>query len=142
MHHLILVREVDQQLSGACGRFAGDLASWTPEGCAFPERRRLMNRVGAVYRGVRQAFGDEVRISVVDPRNPIAYLVLALRDILRHHVPLLDALRTLGGASLATGVFDGQLLFRGRVPEPEEVVERIAGRLRVHRVGAAAGGRA
>jgi hypothetical protein len=139
MHHLILVREVDQQLSGACGRIAGDLAHLGPEGHAFPERRLLMNRMGAVYRAAREAFGEEIRVSVVDPRNQMAYLVLALRDIRRHRVPLLDALRTLGAASRATGVFDGQVLFRGRVPEPDEVVQRIAGRLRVHRVGAAGG---
>jgi hypothetical protein len=138
MHHLILVREIDQQMSGSgcCGRMEGDLALWGEGGCVFPERRERMTRVGEIYRSVRETFGDRVRITVVDPRNLISFIPLVLRDAFRYRVPILTALKAATSTSLSTGVFDGQVLYRGRIPSPAEVLERIQGRLEIDRVGA------
>lgn len=140
MHHLILVREFDQQMSGSgcCGRVEGDMTRWVHGGSEhfFPERRMLMDRFGAIYRAVREAFGAEVQITVLDPRNQISFLPLIVRDAFRYRVPALTALGTALSASISTGIFDGQILFRGEVPTPEAVVERIRGRLQVHHVGA------
>lgn len=138
MHHLILVREVDQQMSGSgcCGRMEGDLVLWSDDGCVFPERRERMSRVGEIYRAVREAFGDRVRITMIDPRNLVSFLPLVLHDAIRYRVPALTALRALTSTSLSTGIFDGQVLYRGRIPLPQEVVARIEGRLEVDRVGA------
>ena len=137
MHHLILVREVDQQMSGSgcCGRMEGDLVLWSDEGCVFPERRERMNRVGEIYRAVREEFGDLVTITMVDPRNLVSFMPLVVRDGVRYGVPILTVLKAMTSTSTSTAVFDGQLLYHGRIPSPEEVVELIAGRLRIDRVG-------
>jgi hypothetical protein len=140
MHHLILVREIDQQMSGSgcCGRVEGDLTGWVggKTRCFFPRRREMMDRFGALYRRVREEFGEQVRITVIDPRNQISFLPLVLRDAVRYRVPPLTALRTAVSASVCSGVFDGRILFRGEVPTPQEVVDRIRGRMRDHAVGA------
>ncbi|MEX2581960.1 MAG: hypothetical protein WD766_01725 [Gemmatimonadota bacterium] len=137
MHHLILVREIDQQMSGSgcCGRIEGDAAAWGSGGCVFPERREKMTRVGEVYRAVREEFGDRVEITIVDPRNFISFLPLVVRDAVRFHVPLGTALRAMASTSLSTGVFDGQILFERTLPTPPEVVELITKRLEIHHVG-------
>jgi hypothetical protein len=137
-HHLILIREFDEQESG-CGRMGGDAARWMHPGSGRfrVQRRGIMDAVGAVYRAVRQAFGEEVAITVVDPRNQISLVPLVLRDAIRYRVPALTALRAVLAAGVSTGIFDGQLLFGGTVPPPAEVIEQIRGRMRVHRVGAA-----
>jgi hypothetical protein len=137
MHHLILVREFDQQVSG-CGGGA-TVAQWVGEkaGDVPAERPERTNAIGAVYRAVREAFDEEVRITVVDPRNQISFVPLVLCDMVRYSVPVLTALRTVLSAGASTGIFDGQVLFRGEVPESREVVERIRGLMHVHRVGAA-----
>lgn len=131
MHHLILVREADQQMSGSgcCGRVQGDLAGWDRSGAVFAERRATMGRMGEVYRAVREAFGDRVRITVVDPRNQLAFVPLVLRDALRYRVRPLAAARAVLGASVASGILDGRLLFRGAVPDPQAVVRQLAERL-------------
>lgn len=139
MHHLILVREMDQQMSGSgcCGRLEGDLIHWSDDGCVFSERREKMNRVGAIYRAVREAFGDAVEITMVDPRNLVSFLPLVARDAWRNEVPFLDAMKAVFSNSLSTAVFDGQLLYTGRIPQPDEVVDLITRRMSIDRVGSA-----
>ena len=137
-HHLILVREIDQQMSGSgcCGRIQGDAVLWDDGGNVFKERRERMERVGEIYRAVRAEFGGMVEITIVDPRNLVSFVPLVLRDAYRFDVPLLTALRAISGNSLSSGVLDAQLLFSGCTPAPDEVVRLIAERLEVHRVGA------
>lgn len=130
MHHLILVREFDSPLLDAGGGAAGGR-----ERGGSAEQRALLDRMGLVYRAVRAAFGEAVQITVVDPRNQLAFLPLVLRDSLRYRVPLLTALQAAASAGVATAIFDGQLLFRGEVPPAAQVVEQIRGRLHVYRVG-------
>ena len=139
MHHLILLREIDQQMSGSgcCGRIEGDAALWGEHGCVFPERREKMDRIGEIYRAVREAFGQEVEITIIDPRNLISFLPLVIRDAVRNRVPVGSALRAISSTSVSTGVFDGELLFSRSIPHPAEVVDVIAGRMAVHRVGSA-----
>lgn len=134
-HHLILVRELDQQMSssGCCGRIEGDAAFWSSDGCVFPERRVMMNRFGEIYRAVRQTFGDSVEITVIDPRNLIAFFPLVIRDAIRFQVPLGTALRAATSTSIATAILDGQLLFARKAPSPAEVVDLISGRLTIYR---------
>lgn len=137
MHHLILVREIDQQMSGSgcCGRIEGDAAFWDTEGCVFQERREKMNRVGEIYRAVRSRFGDDVAITIVDPRNLVSFLPLVIRDAFRHQVPFFTALRAMVSTSLSTAVLDGQLLYSGRIPSAAEALDLIERRLMIDHVG-------
>jgi len=139
MHHLILLRESDQQMSssGCCGRLEGDAAFWSTDGCVFPERRETMNRIGEIYRAVRHTFGERVEITIIDPRNWISFVALLIRDAVRHRVPPLTVLRSILAANLTTGVLDGQLLFAPPLPSPASVVDLIAGRLSIDYVGSA-----
>lgn len=139
-HHLILIREIDEQLSGSgcCGRVEGDLRQWVGarDRCFFPGRRALMDAFGAVYRAVKAEFGEEVRVSVVDPRNQVSLVPMIVRDAVRYRVPALTALQSVLSAGVCSAVFDGQLLFRRELPPVERVLELIRGRRRVARVGA------
>ena len=139
MHHLILVRECDQQMSGSgcCGRIEGDAIFWDDQGNIFGERREKMEQVGEIYRAVRAAFGNEIEITVLDPRNVVSFVPMVARDAIRHKVPMLTALRAMGSTSLSSAVLDGQQLYVGRIPDPQEVVDLIAARLEIHRVGMA-----
>lgn len=128
-HHLILIRERDAQLaaSGCCGRFEGDAVRWTCSGeNIFAERRRIMERMGEVYRGVRTRYGDAVRITVVDPRNAAALFVLLVRDTSRYGVPWLAMLKTVFRVGATAAILDGTLLFRGAVPPTDTVLRWIA----------------
>ena len=143
-HHLILIREMDQQMSGSgcCGRVEGDLRGWVGAGseCFFPGRRALMDRFGAVYRAVKAEFGPAVRVTVVDPRNQISLVPMVVRDAFRYRVPALTAARSLLSASVCSALFDGQLLFRREVPPVAQVLDLIRGRWEIAAVGAPPGG--
>lgn len=142
-HHLILIREIDEQMSGSgcCGRVEGDLRHWVGERerCFFPERRALMDSFGALYRAVKAEFGEEVRVSVVDPRNQLSLVPMIVRDAVRYRVPALTAVQSVLSVGVCSAVFDGQLLFRRELPPVGRVLELIRGRRRVVRVGAAGG---
>jgi hypothetical protein len=134
MHHLILLREVDHRYSvGPCGRPDCE-ASADRCPCVPPDRRDRVARIGEIYRAVRERFGDEVEITVIDPRNVFAYAWLLVRDALRFRVPAGTTLRALAANSVSSAVFDGQLLFQGTPPPPSRVVDLILGRLVVFRV--------
>jgi hypothetical protein len=135
MHHLILIRETDQQGSGStCCGLSGDVAKWDESGAIFSERRERMLRIGEIYRAVRAAFPTEVEITVVDPRNFVSVAGILARDAIRFHLPLSEILRTLGSTSLATGIFDGEVLFSGVPSPPDDVVAAIAVRLELERI--------
>jgi len=138
MHHLILIRELDEQISSGscCALLEGQALFGRAAESVFVERRERMTGLGAIYRAVRSTFGDEVQISLVDPRNFVSLVPLVVRDAYRYDVPMLTALRAMLSVTLPTGILDAQLLFRGTLPSPEAVVDAIAGRLQIDRVGA------
>lgn len=96
-----------------------------------------MHRFGEIYRAVRHEFGDQIEITMLDPRNFVAYLPLVIRDAFRFKVPARTTLQALSAHKLFMGILDGQVLFSGRIPTPDEAVMLISDRLEVHRVGAA-----
>jgi hypothetical protein len=129
MHHLILVRESDQVSGsiGCCCRVGRDDVRW--DHSAPLPTSEATTRFRDLYHELRERFGDRLEITVLDPRNVIAFVPLVLRDALRFGVPLGEALRAIGGTSYATAVLDGRLMFSGVAPPSREVVERVAERL-------------
>ncbi len=137
MHHLILIRETEGMGGpGCCSRIGSDGAIWGSDRAVFTERRERSDRLGEILRAIRDAFGHEVEVTIIDPRNIVSFVPLVIRDAIRNRVPVATALRALSSTSVMTGVFDGQLLFSGKIPSTDEVMERIAGRMRIDRVGA------
>jgi hypothetical protein len=123
---LILVREWEQQMSssGCCGRLEGDFLS-QGGGSAFPGRRAVIEGMGPLYRTIRERFGDEVELNVVDPRSLPTLVVLLLRDFRRYGVGLRGGIRTVFRLPIQGVVLNGRLVARGKWPSPEEVVSRI-----------------
>jgi hypothetical protein len=123
---VIFVREWEQQMSssGCCGRLEGDTLDWGDERC-FAERRRIMEKVGELYRAIRDRFGDAVELRVVDPRNAPALIPVLLGEFRRYGVPLREALGTLFGLTVKSVVLNGRLVSRRRLPHPLELLELI-----------------
>jgi hypothetical protein len=115
---VILVREWEQQMSssGCCGRLEGDTLSWGGEQC-FAERRRIMEKVGELYRAVRDRHGDAVEIRIVDPRNLPALIPTLVGEFRRYGVPLREALRTVFGLKVNSVVVNGRLASQKGLPD-------------------------
>lgn len=136
MHHLILLREYDGWGGpGCCSRVDSRGAVWDVDRRVFAESRLRMEGVGAIRSAVRDAFGGEVEVTIIDPRNIITFVPLVIRDAIRNRVPFATTVRALLSASLSSAVFDGQVLYCREIPPPAEVVERISGRLTIDHVG-------
>lgn len=128
---VIFVREWDQQLSssGCCGRVEGDfLGTGTVRERVFSERRACMEDVGVLYRALRDRFGDEVEIRVLDPRNLLSLVPILWREGRRHGVPLVERLTNILRASVNMLIVNGRVVARGAWPSPSELVESVAGR--------------
>ena len=131
-HHLILVREGDPEITGSvgcCCRVSRDDVRWSSWTGNRSEPAESITRFGELYRALRQAFGNRLEITVLDPRNVIAFVPLVVRDAVRYRVPLRAALRAVGATSFATGVLDGRLVYSGVAPAPAEVLRLVAERL-------------
>ncbi len=123
---VIFVREWEQQMSssGCCGRLEGDTLSWGGERC-FAERRKIMDRVGELYRAIRDRYGDGVDIRVIDPRNIPALIPTLVSDFRRYGVPLRQALGVLFGITVNTVVVNGRLVSRKGLPDVARLLELV-----------------
>jgi hypothetical protein len=122
---VILVREWEQQLtgSGCCGKLEGDFLGCGDD-AVFAERRAVMERMGPVYRSIRERFGEAVELQVVDPRNP-SLIFLLLRDFQAYRVGLRSALATLFGLPKQGVIVNGALVDRTTHPNAERIVAII-----------------
>ncbi|WP_119069798.1 hypothetical protein [Rubrobacter indicoceani] len=136
-HRILLVRELDAQVSasGCCGRIGGK-HSELGAGQDYAHNRREMEAMGEVYRALKKAlFDEDVELSVVDPRNAVWLLPAILRDARKHGRPAKETLKSIkNGLSYNSIVFDGKVLFSGRIPAPEKAVEAVLGELKAARV--------
>jgi hypothetical protein len=127
-HRIILVREWDSQVtgSGCCGRLGGQNDELGDRE-TFAANRTEMEAMGKVYRALRQELPDEdVEITVVDPRNAVWLIPAVLGDARRRGLSpreIWDQVRR--AVSYNAVVFDGRVLFSGRVPKPEEAVASV-----------------
>jgi hypothetical protein len=122
---VIFVREWEAQMSGSgcCGRLEGDFLACEGQP-VMAERRAVMERMGPLYKALRERFGDRIDIEVVDPRNFGLFLLL-VRDFWRFRVGLAGALRNLARISVQAVVVNGRVVARGDWPSADEVAARI-----------------
>lgn len=125
LHHLILIRESSAPMfSGCCAMVPASMAEASGRiSCALREEW------SAMHQELRAEFGQKLEITPVDPRNGLAVAILILRDALRFRPPLREVLRSLASPTLATGILDGRVLFRGTLPAPEEIRRLIHARM-------------
>lgn len=129
LHRVMLVRQWDQQLggSGCCGRLDGEALGTLGRNAEDPYAhcRGDMQRVGAVYRALRERFPeDEVELVVVDPRNTAWVLPAVWRDARRRGLSVRAALRQCNAATAACAlVCDGLVLTRDA--EPHQAVAAV-----------------
>lgn len=129
---VIFVREWDQQLasSGCCGRVEGDfLGKSTLREEVFSERRACMEEVGRLYRALRDRFGDDVQVQILDPRNLFSLVPILWREGRRYDVPVLERLSAIVRVSVNMVIVNGRIVARTDWPSPSELVEQVADRV-------------
>lgn len=139
---MLLVREWDEQMSGSgcCGRIGGLGTEFChPEDFA-PVRER-MEAMGAVYRALRVALPD-ADLTVVDTRNWVWLVPAVVRDGRRTGLSWPEVARQIVRATTpASIVVDGVVVCSGTVPEPDDAVEAVLGRIEAGSSEAAVTGR-
>jgi hypothetical protein len=127
-HRIILVREWDSQTaaSGCCGRLGGENTE-LGEADTYRHNREEMEKMGAVYRALREdLFDEEVEITVVDPRNVVWLIPSVLRDARKRGLSVRETFRQINrGVSYNAVILDGKVLFSGHVPSPEDAVAAV-----------------
>jgi hypothetical protein len=110
--------------SGCCGRLQGDpLGDGKTQ--AFVERRRIMEAMGPLYRGLKKRFGGEVDVAVFDPRNLVSLIPRLIGDFFRYRVPPSDAFATLSHLSTQTVIVNGRIYARGAWPNPDALARDL-----------------
>lgn len=125
--HVLLVREWDQQMSGSgcCGRLEGDMTECRGEK-VFKQRRAKMEQMGAVYRSLYESFPGQIDVEVVDPRNMIALTAVILREQRKRDIRVWQKVKQLiSGLNCSAIYVNGELVFTGEVPSPNQVVSAI-----------------
>ncbi|MDZ7363667.1 MAG: hypothetical protein ONB46_23565 [candidate division KSB1 bacterium] len=120
---VILIRETEEQIagSGCCGKFEGDFARCGGE-WVFPERRQIKEGMGAVARYLKDAFGDDIELTVVDPRNQLYLLPKIAHDVWHFRPSFAVSFRSLTLAFAFPAVLiNGAVKFSRRIPSCEAV---------------------
>jgi len=119
---VIIVREWEQQLtgSGCCGKLEGDFLGCGDD-AVFRERRAVMERMGPVYRSIRERFGDAVELQIIDPRNA-GLLFMLVRDFRAFRVGLRAVWRTLAKLPKQGVIVNGRLIDRSEHPDVDHIV--------------------
>ena len=122
---ILIVREWEQQLtgSGCCGKLEGDFLGCGDD-AVFRERRALMERMGPVYRAIKDRFGEAVELQVIDPRNA-GLLLMLVRDFRAFRVGARTALGTLFGLPKQGVIVNGRLVDRSEHPDAERIVRAV-----------------
>lgn len=129
---VLLIRENAETLT--CSSCAGSLEGIEAFGsCDVPDYdtvRATMHRMGALYRALREAYGDSVEIDVVDPRNQV-FLIPSLIGDYRRFKPRLGAfLKTLFfGISPCSVIVNGTQRYARDLPEPGDLVAEVGAAL-------------
>ena len=85
-------------------------------------------RVAETYRLLRTCFGDRIELHVIDPRNVISWLTMALMDWWRYRHGVRALRRLLWEVRPYSIILNGQLAFAS-LPDPAEVVLAVEGAL-------------
>jgi hypothetical protein len=127
-HRILLVREWDSQTSGSgcCGRLGGaDCEDGHPD--SFARSRSLMEKMGSIYRALRQELPrDAVEITVVDPRNMVWLIPTILRDGHRRGMQAGELWQQVrNGVRNGAIVVDGRALPAADSAEPDVAVDAV-----------------
>lgn len=127
-HSLIFVRENEGQLTGSdcCGKLEGD---WmVQDGKAiFEQQRDILSSIAPLFLDLKNKYKSEIDITQVDPRNQLFLTPKIFSDIWRTKKFSLASMRSLFMLyRLPAIIFDGELLFSGRVPSKKELFAQLS----------------
>ena len=128
--YLILVREWDETLtcSSCAGTLDGIESLGTAEVTDWKDSREIMKNMGNIYQSVKKRFGTSVEIDIVDPRNQIYLFTTLWKNRYRFNITFWEYIKIIfTGIGVNTVIYNGRPIFRGRVPDPEEVIDIIGG---------------
>jgi len=126
-HSLIFIRENEGQLTGSdcCGKLEGD---WLVQNGQpiFDQQRTILSGIAPLFLEVKNKFSDDIDISQVDPRNQLFLTPKILLDIWRKKKYSRASFQSLFMLyRLPAIIFDGELLFSGRIPSKHELFSRL-----------------
>lgn len=128
---VLMIRERDELfvVSSCCPRLGGDFNKFLIGGrveYAFPERRKIMKELGALYMRLKEAFGEEIEIEYIDPRNYLPLFVRLIKDVLEFRPSFLHALRVITLAFPFPAIIaNGRLIASYQIEEPERIVGKL-----------------
>ncbi len=127
-HSLIFIRENEGQLTGSdcCGKLEGD---WLVQNGQpiFKQQRTILAGIAPLFLEVKNKFSDDIDISQVDPRNQLFLTPKIFLDIWRKKKYSRASFRSLFMFyRLPAIIFDGELLFSGRIPSKQELFSQLS----------------
>jgi hypothetical protein len=121
---VILIRTTGEADCGCC-RIPQSALPFQNQDPAFAEQRATMDRMGVVYRALRERFGQAIDLQIVDPRN-IALPILLVRDSWTNQVGLGEAMRTLAGIPMQGVIVNGRIVDESAAPDAREIVDLVS----------------
>jgi hypothetical protein len=122
---VILIRELDEQVSGGRCTCRARNELFRSRDPAFAERRVVMERMGELYRMLRYRFLKAIDVQIVDPRN-ITLPIVLVSEFLAHRVSLREALRTLFRLPPHAVLLNGRIVDSTSAPDIPAVVAQVA----------------
>jgi hypothetical protein len=92
----------------------------------FAERRKIMIEMGYLYRHLRDTYGEQVTLEVIDPRNIISLFIILFKQGRKQELGWKVFWRSFTkGLNTMAVIVNGELLAFGGVPQVEIVCDRV-----------------
>jgi hypothetical protein len=125
---VILIRELDEQVSGGRCTCRARNELFRSRDPAFADRRAVMERMGELYRMLRYRFQKTIDVQIIDPRN-ITLPIVLMSEFFAHRVGIRDALRTLFRMPPHAVLVNGRIVDASAAPDIPAVVTLVGSAL-------------
>ncbi len=122
---IVFLRESEPELTGLLGELNSTALESQPGDPSTARARARMESLGPLYRTIRERFGVEVSVEVVDSSSPLSVLLAVLRVARSHGLGWSETLRTLLRLPSSGVLLNGRIASRGEWPSPWELVVRV-----------------
>ena len=120
---ILLIREDTEQWTGSdcCGKLEGDNIQLDKE------KVRVIGEMGSLFMDLKSRFQN---VLLVDPRNQPYLFPRILLDLVRYHLSLKEALKTIFMVySIPAVILNGKVLYSGNIPKTSFVIQKIRSEL-------------
>lgn len=86
-----------------------------------------MVEMGELYRRLKETYGDQVKLEVIDPRNVVSFVIILWQQARRHRIGWRAFFHSFTkGLNIRAVLVNGEIVSYGKMPDMETVEQKVS----------------